>query len=72
MHEAAGESDDTVGCQASDGNIRNSCEKGQTGVVQLVKGNYAVMKVKTVEFEMFLSSNSFGVASFGLLAQMLF
>ena len=72
MHEAAGESDDTVGYQASDGNIRNSCEKGQTGVVQLVEGNYAVMKVKTVEFEMFLSSNSLGVASFGLLAQMLF
>ena len=73
MHEAAGESDDTVGYQASDGNIRNSCEKGQTGVVQLVKGNYAVMKVKTVEFEMFLSwANSFGVASFRLLAQMLF
>ena len=43
LHAAAGESDDTVGYQASDGCIRNS------GVVQLVEGNnYAANKVKTV------------------------
>ena len=39
LHEAAGESHDTVGYQAWNGCIRNSCEKGQTGVVQSVEGN---------------------------------
>lgn len=39
LHEAAGEVDDTIGYQASDGRIRNSCENRQTRVVQLVEGN---------------------------------
>lgn len=39
LHEAAGESDDTIGYQASDGLIRNSCEKRLIGVAQLVEGN---------------------------------
>lgn len=41
LHKAAGESDDTVGYHASDGRIRDSCEKRLTGVVQLVEGKMA-------------------------------
>lgn len=41
LHESAGELDDTIGYHASDGRIRNSCEKRNTGVVQIVEGNSA-------------------------------
>lgn len=45
LHESAGESDDTVGYHASDGRIRNSCEKKYTGVVQLVEGNMSILSL---------------------------
>ena len=51
LHEAAGEADDTIGYQASDGRIRNSCENRQTRVVQLVEGDIPYKKKKMKPFD---------------------